>query len=116
MQGYQGTGPINRIGLYPLPEWRDYILALWRRYGKYKDDRFEFTGSGDWWLRLSDKGVAELRKIARDLGYGNPKDRSRLSWSGVEHMLSVADRLDVGLKARRDEQDPRPMLRELAGV
>jgi hypothetical protein len=108
MQKYKGIGPVNRIGLYPVPDWRDYILALWSRYRKRRED-LEFTGDGDWWLRLTDKGVAELRKIARELGY-------KRNYAGIEAMLSAADRLDVGYAIRSSERDPRPRLRELAGL
>lgn len=115
MQKYKGIGPVNRIGLYPVPDWRDYVLAIWSRYRKRRED-LEFTGLGEWWLMISDEGVAALREIARDLGYGNPKDSSKLSFSGVEHMLSIADHLDVGRPPAASKPDPRPRLRELAGL
>lgn len=116
VERYAYEGPINRSWRSrPRFEWRDYILAIWRRYNRYRDDdRLLFTGMGDWFMRLNDEGIYELRKIARDLGYGDPRDRSRDSWSGVEHMLSIADHLDVGV--RIDHPDPRPMLRRLAGI
>lgn len=108
MRKYQGVGPINRIGLYPVPDWRDYILVIWDKYRKRNHD-LEFTGLGEWWIWISDQGVRELREIARELGY-------KRNYSGVEAMLSAADRLDVGYAIRPTEKDPRPRLRELAGL